>query len=261
VSQPFFDPSDDTLVEVRLLGVPVSLWKRTSIHHEGVNREFEIIRAGLPDDAPPNRLHQLVKDVEGRFGDLSGGSRELLESALANGEEFVDLTFRVPGAVAKPIGELADLFEDVDAFCAQRVDLLSLASSDDMVEFRRWFLSEFTRQIEEGLPPKDWRGEGYGEPSVNDGSVVLFEGELDISTAERLRSAITRLRAAVEGDVTVDLSGLTFVDSVGLSLLVMAHSSFQAEARSMRIVMPEALRPLLNLSGLEDVLHLEFVAP
>lgn len=258
MSQRTTETQNQTLVAVRLLGVPVSLWKRTALHHEAVNREFEIIRAGLPQDAPPHRLHRVVTEVEGRFGDLSGGNRELLESAFARGDETVDLEFTVPREAARPIGEVAAIFEEVDEFCAQRQDLLSLASSDEMVAFRRWFLNEFPRQIDEGLPPRPWAGDRQGSSNEPD-RVVRFDGELDIATAERLRGSISRLRTNVDGDVTVDLSGLTFVDSVGLSLLVMAHTSFAAESRSMRIVMPERLRPLLALSGLEDVLDLEFI--
>ena len=248
---------DDAAVEVRLIGVPVALWKRTALHHEGVNREFEIIRAGLSDDAPPSRLQQLVNDLEGRFGDLSGGNREVLESAFEQRQASVDLTYIVPVAASKLIGRLSETLDAVDAFCMEKQDLLSLAAPPDMVQFRRWFLTEFTRQLE-GLPPNPWHeGEDQRDPTEG---VVRFEGELDISTAEKLRSAISRHRTQTQADITVDLSELTFVDSVGLSLLVMAHSSFEEEERSMHIVLPEALRSLIELSGLLDVLRPEFVA-
>lgn len=248
--------SDEPTVVVRLIDVPVALWKRTALHHDGVNREFAIIRAGLSDDAPPSRLQQLVMDLEGRFGDLSGGNREVLESAFERGEASVELTFTVPKAASELIGRLSKSFDAVDEFCTQKQDLLSLASPPDMVQFRRWFLAEFSRQIDEGLPPRPWRGDG--ETDLTD-PIVRFEGELDISSAERLRSAISRHRTGTAGSVTVDLSGLTFIDSVGLSLLVMAHSSFEDEDRAMRIVLPEALRSLIELSGLVEVLHPEFV--
>ena len=249
--------SDASTAVVRLIGVPVALWKRTALHHEGVNREFEIIRAGLSDDAPPSRLQRLVMDFEGRFGDLSGGNREVLESAFQRGEATVDLTFTVPEAASELIGRLSELFDAVDEFCMEKQDLLSLASPPDMVEFRRWFLTEFTRQIDRGLAPRPWQGDGEEVDPSN--PTVRFEGELDIASADKLRMAIGRHRKGTNGSITVDLSGLTFVDSVGLSLLVMAHSSFVEEDRSMRIVLPEALRSLIELSGLVDVLHLEFV--
>lgn len=249
--------SDDAIAVVRLLGVPVALWKRTSLHHEGVNREFAIIRAGLSDDAPPSRLQQLVVDLEDRFGDLSGGNREVLETAFERGDASVDLTFTVPAAASEMIGRLTESLDAVDEFCMEKQDLLSLAASEDMVEFRRWFLTEFTRQIDEGLPPRPWRSDG-GASDLTE-PIVRFEGELDISTAERLRSAISHHRTGTHGSLTVDLSALTFVDSVGLSLLVMAHSSFEEEERTMHIVLPEALRSLIELSGLVDVLRPEFV--
>src|SRR5690606_27163514 len=91
------------------------------------------------------------------------------------------------------------------------------------------------------------------------GDVVRFDGELDISTADSLRERLLRGRTDGSSDVIVDLSRITFVDSVGLSLLVMAHTSFEAEKRNLRVVLPNALRPLIELSGLGDVLDVTFV--
>lgn len=249
-------PTSDSAAEVRLLGVPVPLWKRTSLHHDAVNRELEIIRAGLSEGAPPSRLQRVVMDLEGRFGDVSGGNRDALEAAFQRGDAFLDLTFTVPVIVSELIERLSEALDAVDEFCRDKQDLLSLASPPEMVEFRKWLLTEVTRQVQ-GLRPTPWRG-GGGQSDPTD-PIVRFEGELDIASADKLRSAITRHRMGTTGSLTVDLSGLTFVDSVGLSLLVMAHSSFAEEERTLQIVLPETLRSLIELSGLVEVLRPEFV--
>lgn len=247
-------------VPVHVLSLPVPLWRDTAIHHEAVNREFEILRAGFDEDAAPNRLHRLVIELEGRFGDLSGPNREILEEAAARGDEHVDLVFDIPSAAAGAIREVSALLDAVDEFCNERDELLSLAASEEMVRFRRWFLAEFNRQIEDGLPPTPWP-DAAGVPShlQGGGDVVRFDGELDISTADSLRERLLRGRTDGSSDVIVDLSRITFVDSVGLSLLVMAHTSFEAEKRNLRVVLPNALRPLIELSGLGDVLDVTFV--
>ena len=48
MSRAVSEEAETSVVEVRLLAVPVALWKRTALHHEALNREFEIILAGLP---------------------------------------------------------------------------------------------------------------------------------------------------------------------------------------------------------------------
>jgi anti-sigma B factor antagonist len=58
--------------------------------------------------------------------------------------------------------------------------------------------------------------------SVDSSTLLRFAGEIDIATAERLRSL---LESAIDdqGKVLVDLSGVTFIDSFGLRVLVSIH--------------------------------------
>ena len=51
-----------------------------------------------------------------------------------------------------------------------------------------------------------------------DGSVVAPRGELDMATQDRLRAALER--QAARGAVTLDLSGLRFLDTSGLRLIL-----------------------------------------
>src|SRR5690606_9521633 len=162
-----------------------------TIHHEAVNREFDILRARFEDDAAPNRLHRLVLELEGRFGDLGGPNREILEEAAVRGDEHVDLTFEIPFAAAGAIREVSALLDAVDEFCNGRDELLSLAATEDMVRFRRWFLGEFHRQIEGGLSPLPWPDAAAVPAHLQgEGEVVRFDGELDISTADGLRERL-----------------------------------------------------------------------
>ena len=54
------------------------------------------------------------------------------------------------------------------------------------------------------------------------GSLVVLEGELDIGTAPRLGAALHSLLDDGATTITVDCSGLDFLDSQGLGVLVAA---------------------------------------
>lgn len=58
---------------------------------------------------------------------------------------------------------------------------------------------------------------------LKDPRAFALQGELDMASAEEL---LMRVRAApAEGDLTVDLSGLTFMDSTGLHVFLEAASA------------------------------------
>jgi anti-sigma B factor antagonist len=83
---------------------------------------------------------------------------------------------------------------------------------------------------------------------------MRLRGELDMSTAPLLREEFQRLSAEVAPRVTVDLSGLGFVDSTGLSVLISALKRFRAEGGDMvlRAPTPSILR-VLEITGLTEV--------
>lgn len=88
-------------------------------------------------------------------------------------------------------------------------------------------------------------------------SVVRLQGELDVSTRDRLRCAIS---SALEGHpplLVVDLSGLGFADCAGLSILVWAHKRLEAGGSELIIIGAKPIvRRVLHLSGLDTYLHL-----
>ena len=79
--------------------------------------------------------------------------------------------------------------------------------------------------------------------------VVALHGELDIVSAYDLALALVE----VSGSTTViDLSGLTFMDSSGISALVMAKNRIQADGRG-QLLLTEArgiVREALEIVGL-----------
>ncbi|GAT67875.1 stage II sporulation protein [Planomonospora sphaerica] len=57
--------------------------------------------------------------------------------------------------------------------------------------------------------------------------VLVVAGDLDHHTAPRLRAALDELTLVSGAGLVIDLSGLTFCDSTGISLLVAAHQRAQ----------------------------------
>jgi anti-sigma B factor antagonist len=87
-------------------------------------------------------------------------------------------------------------------------------------------------------------------------------GEVDSSTAPLLRKHID---AILDGDVvelTIDLDGVTFLDSAGLCVLASAHRRAVERAVQMRVLASSraVVRPL-QITGLWDLLGVQQVAP
>jgi anti-sigma B factor antagonist len=79
---------------------------------------------------------------------------------------------------------------------------------------------------------------------------VVVRGEIDISNAERLTSGVNN---AARDDVTtivVDLTGVTFIDSVGISALLKGRRMADEHGKIFRVSGASGLvRQLLDLTG------------
>ena len=69
----------------------------------------------------------------------------------------------------------------------------------------------------------------------DDPAVVALEGELDLASVDLLQAAA---EAVPEGaaDVTLDLTGLTFIDGTGADALSAFHAAQVVRGRSVRLV-------------------------
>jgi anti-anti-sigma factor len=256
---------------VTLLRVPVDFWQRASAHQEAIQREFHILMANLAQDSIPHQLAELRAALNVRFAGVGDETWDELRRAAAEGRDEMDLVFSVPSSVAAASRELALMLDRMDQFCREGEDLLSLATPPDLAAFRRWFLAEFTRQIDDGHEPLSWPD--YQQASAEleervssrgaggESTAVVFEGDLDLMTAGALRERILASRNEVNpGVLELDLSGVTFIDSVGISLLVTAHKRLRDDGGELRIILPDRLRPVFEISGLVDFLAPWFVA-
>jgi anti-sigma B factor antagonist len=89
---------------------------------------------------------------------------------------------------------------------------------------------------------------------MSQGAVVVASGEIDIATAPTLREALlTASRASTR--VVLDLTGVTFLDSSGLAVLIQALKSGDQEQEVPRLVGPRPLvRRVLDITRLSQKL-------
>ena len=85
-----------------------------------------------------------------------------------------------------------------------------------------------------------------------DESTVALDGEVDAHTAPTLAQRFESLPAG-GGDVTLDLSGVGFMDSSGLRVIIELHQRAAAESRRLVLRSPgPAVARLIEISGLGD---------
>lgn len=91
--------------------------------------------------------------------------------------------------------------------------------------------------------------------SVVDGrTVVQVVGEIDVYTAPQLRERLDAEIDAGRYDVVVDLSGVTFMDSTGLGVLVGRLKQIRLNDGSMRLVCAhDRVLKVFVITGLDKV--------
>lgn len=83
---------------------------------------------------------------------------------------------------------------------------------------------------------------------------LWLEGELTIYAAPRLKEELLVAVRARCGEASVDLSGVTELDTAGVQLLLMARRISLACGSRLRLVNPSAAaREVLGLCGLTDL--------
>lgn len=81
-------------------------------------------------------------------------------------------------------------------------------------------------------------------------SLVHVAGELDLSTAGRLRELLTGVIRAGAPHLVLDLSGVTFMDCSGLGVLLHAREASTVRGGGLMLVgVPGRVLALLTLTG------------
>ena len=82
-----------------------------------------------------------------------------------------------------------------------------------------------------------------------DTMVVTVEGEIDIDSASRLEGTLSDLIDRGDADLVVDMAAVSFIDSVGTSVLIDAHERAIEAGGSIAVRAPSAaVRRMLEIT-------------
>jgi anti-sigma B factor antagonist len=88
----------------------------------------------------------------------------------------------------------------------------------------------------------------------SDSSPIVVTGEIDAHTAPQLAEHFALLPAG--GDIELDMSGVDFMDSSGLRVLIEVHQRADAAGRQLIVCRPStSVARLIEISGLSNLLN------
>ena len=88
-------------------------------------------------------------------------------------------------------------------------------------------------------------------------TVVGVAGELDLASSPELEQQLEQFYASDNELLVIDLRGLEFMDSTGLSVIVSAHQKLIDAGQRLIIVRgPQQVQRLLDLTGVAERLEL-----
>jgi anti-sigma B factor antagonist len=92
----------------------------------------------------------------------------------------------------------------------------------------------------------------------NPESTLTITGQLDISCSDRFIACLREARDTEPEELVIDLRGLTFIDSTGLSMLLKADALARQGYFRLRILRSDAhiVRAVLEATGVERYLPL-----
>lgn len=92
------------------------------------------------------------------------------------------------------------------------------------------------------------------ELNVEAGGVVRLRGRLDAAESDRALETLQR----VAGPLTLECSGLEYVSSAGISVIMLTWKRLQGEGSSMKLEgLTPRVRNVFGYAGLEKVLGIE----
>jgi len=90
-----------------------------------------------------------------------------------------------------------------------------------------------------------------------DGPTVTARGDVDLHSSPRLRDAILEAVERGDGTVSVDLSGVPYMDSSGVATLVEGLQAARRAETAFRLLSPsEKVSRVLRMTRLESVFEI-----
>lgn len=90
---------------------------------------------------------------------------------------------------------------------------------------------------------------------IDGDAVIHLHGEIDLAVAPALGTELVEQAGLLTGDVVLDCSDLSFIDSTGLKALLLVQQALAADGRALELRnVSEACRRPIEICGLTDVL-------
>jgi anti-sigma regulatory factor (Ser/Thr protein kinase) len=148
-------PVPESLLRIRLLGMPVQVFAHYRVWYEELRRELRLLALTHGADTPvATELSELTL-VSARERRQARGV-ERLDEAMAAGLDRVDLEYDVPPTTPATMARMRVLLTEADRFCREQ-RLLTLAATRQQMQLLTWYHGEFERQAR-GEPPLPWPG-------------------------------------------------------------------------------------------------------
>lgn len=95
-------------------------------------------------------------------------------------------------------------------------------------------------------------------PQHEDGTQhIRLSGELDVSTVPEFNKRISELRQRDIHSIVLDLSGITFMDSTGLSAILVAEMHARMRGQRFSVIEgPPHVNELFRLTGVDNFLEI-----
>jgi anti-anti-sigma factor len=90
----------------------------------------------------------------------------------------------------------------------------------------------------------------------------FLRGEIDVASSSQLRTDLDELVRAGSGDLVLDCTDLTFIDSSGVAAIMFTQIALQARGSELQIVNIDGVPArVLEILGLSEALHVKATTP
>ena len=94
--------------------------------------------------------------------------------------------------------------------------------------------------------------------SANSFCDINIEGELDVSTADKLKEYLHKLADEQVLDMKIDLYNLDYIDSTGLGVMIGVLKKLRSEEKEIYIINPKSnVKKIFTITGLDKIFKVE----
>ncbi|MEU0900376.1 STAS domain-containing protein, partial [Streptomyces massasporeus] len=84
--------------------------------------------------------------------------------------------------------------------------------------------------------------------------ILTITGEIDQTTGDHLQQALA-VPSGPRPRIVIDMSGVTFMDSTGINILILAHRALDDAGGSLRLAAPaEPVTRVMHITGLDTII-------